>query len=96
MNDNTERKACCAAVAGWWTVIYVLAFVLLQWLLYLLFMSTRPAWLLSLWGPGTTWEYVQRIWFLGIAAAKVSCFALAIVSLWLTLWARQLRKKPSS
>jgi hypothetical protein len=96
MNDNFEKKVCSAGVAGWWTLLVVAAFLLLQWVLYLLIMSSRPAWLLSLWGPGVNWQYVQNFWFLALVFLKVSMLVLALVSLWLTLWARQLRKGAGS
>lgn len=96
MNDNFEKKVRGAGVAGWWTVLVAVAFLLLQWVLYLFLMSSRPVWLLSLWGRGVTWEYVQNLWFLALAFLKVSVLVLALVSLWLTLWARQLRKGAGS
>jgi hypothetical protein len=52
MNDF-EKKVRAAAVAGWWTVLIAVLFVTLQWIIYLVVMSDRPAWLLSMWGPGT-------------------------------------------
>jgi hypothetical protein len=47
---------------------------------------------LSLWGPGVDWNFVQHVWFWGTAAFKLCLWVLALLVIWLTLWARQLRK----
>ena len=63
MNDIFEQRVRAAAVAGWWTFLIAAGFLMLQWVLYLLFMSARPGWLLSLWGPGANWPTVQNLSF---------------------------------
>jgi hypothetical protein len=80
MNDVLEKRVKAAAVAGWWTVLIVLGFILLQWLAYLAAMSARPAWLLSLWGPNITWDFVQNVWFWGVATLKFRMFLSALVA----------------
>ncbi len=95
MNDAFEIKVSSAAIAGWWTLLIAAVFLIFQWLAYLLIMSTQPAWLLSLWGPGVNWETVRHVWFWILAIFKFSLWLLALVVLWLTLWARQLRKHGS-
>jgi hypothetical protein len=93
MNGVFEKRVKAAAVAVWWTLLIDVGFILIQWIMYLLVMSARPAWALSLWGPGTTWSFVQTVWFWGIVIMKFCVWLLALVALWLTLWARQLRKR---
>jgi hypothetical protein len=93
MNDPFEKRVRAAAVAGWWTLLVAVGFILIQWILYLLVMSARPAWVPSLWGPGFDWPFVKTVWFWGLAFMKVCIWPLALVALWLTLWARQLRKR---
>jgi hypothetical protein len=95
MNDDFERKVRGAGVAGWWTVLASAAVLLLQWVAYLLVMSSRPAWILSLWGS-TSWLEVQHLWLLATGFLKIFVMVLAILCLWLTLWARQLRKGGSA
>ena len=95
MNDDFERKVRGAGVAGWWTVLASAAVLLLQWVAYLLVMSSRPAWILSLWGS-TSWLEVQHLWLLATGFLKIFVTVLAILCLWLTLWARQLRKGGSA
>jgi hypothetical protein len=79
-------------VAGWWTVLIACGFLTLVWLAYLCLMSSRPAWLLGLWGPDIHWSDVQYISLWAIAAFKLVLWLLALVVVWLTLWAWQLKK----
>src|SRR5512136_2995139 len=100
MDDVFEKRIRTAAIAGWWTVLIAIGFVLIQWFGYRLIVSAQPAWFLSWWGPGPgtnlTWSTVQKIWFWGLVAIKICIWPLVLVTLWLTLWARQLRKRLSS
>ena len=94
MSDVFEKRVRAAAVAGWWTLLVDVGFLLIQWIAYRLAMSAHPAWLLSLWwGPDITWSSVQTMWFWGLAIMKICILPLALATLWLTLWARQLRKR---
>jgi hypothetical protein len=93
MNDMFEKKVRAAAVAGWWVVLIAYALLLVTWVAYLVIVSARPAWLLSMWGRGdVSWAFVQTVsvWFMGVF--KLFIWLLILVVLWLTLWARQLRK----
>jgi hypothetical protein len=92
MNDLFEKRIRAAAVAGWWTLLIAAGFVTLQWIVYLVAMSARPAWVLSMWGPGVDWAFVQQVWFWGIVFLKGILWLMALVVIWLTLWARRLRK----
>lgn len=91
MNDF-EKKVRAAAVAGWWVVLIALAFLLILWIAYLIFIPARPAWLAAMWGPGMDWPFIQIVWFWGIFAFEFCWWLLVLAVLWLTLWARQLRK----
>jgi hypothetical protein len=91
MNADFERHVRRAAVAGWWTVLAAAGVLLLQWLAYLIVMSFRPAVVLSLWGS-SDWAQVQHLWLLATGAWKIFVAVLATLCLWLTLWARELRK----
>ncbi|MGA2617773.1 MAG: hypothetical protein ABSF26_09195 [Thermoguttaceae bacterium] len=93
MNDVFEQRVRAAAVAGWWTVLITLGVVTLQWVVYLAVMSARPAWFLAMWGPGVDWTFVHSVWFWGIAILKFVAWLTALAAVWLTLWARQLRKR---
>jgi len=92
MNDSYEKKVRAAAVAGWWVVLIGYVLLTVVWLVYLAFVTTRPAWMLAMWGQEVTWDFMQTLslWFLGVF--KLFLWFLFLAALWLTLWARQLRK----
>jgi hypothetical protein len=96
MDDSFHGKVHAAAVAAWWTLLIAAAFLTLQWLAFLGIMAARPAWVVSLWGPGETWESIRTIWFQALLFLKVTLWPLVLAALWLTFWARQLRKSPRS
>jgi len=93
MNDTFEKKVRAAAVAGWWVVLVATGFLTLQWLVYLAVTNTKPAWFPALWGPGVDWPFVQSVWFWVTVVFKFFVWLLVLAVLWLTLWARQLRKQ---
>jgi hypothetical protein len=92
MNDSFEKKVRAAAVATWWVVLIGYALLIVTWAAYLGFVTTRPAWLIGMWGQDVTWDFMQTVslWFLGVF--KLFLWFLFLAALWLTLWARQLRK----
>jgi hypothetical protein len=92
MNDNFESRIRCATVAGWWTLVIAVALFLIQWIVYLLLVPAQPAWLLTLWGPGATWQEIRTLWFWFLVFFKAFLLLVALLLVWLTLWARQLRK----
>ena len=91
--DAFERKVQSAAVAGWWTLLIAAGFLTIQWIAYLIVMSTRPAWILFLLGTGLTWNSVQIVWFWAAMVFKLCLWLAAVIVLWLTLWARQMRRR---
>ena len=92
MNDPFDKKVRAAAIAGWWVVLIGYVLLTVIWVAYLVLVSARPAWLLSMWGGDVTWDFMQvvSLWFLGVF--KLFLWFLILIVLWLTLWARQLRK----
>ena len=96
MENAFRAKVRAAAVAAWWTLLIAWAVVVLGWLLYLLFMQAKPAWFLSLVGPGATWENLGPIWFKAILVMKLGLWPIAVAAIWLSLWARHLRVGPPS
>ena len=92
MNDTFEKKVRAAAVAGWWGVLIAVGYLTLIWLIYLAVTSSRPAWLLTMWGPGVDWPFVQSVWFWVMVAFKFCVWLTILAVVWLTLWARQLHK----
>jgi hypothetical protein len=95
MNDDFERKVQSAALAGWWTVLVAAAVLLIQWVVYHVVISsplTLVPLVLSAWGSDS-WPEVHHLWLLGNVVLKALVFILALPCLWLTLWAKQLRKR---
>jgi hypothetical protein len=92
MNEEFEKKVRAAAVAGWWVILIGYALLLVTWVVYLALMSARPVWLLAMWGHDVTWDFMQTVslWLMGVF--KLFLWLLFLAALWLTLWARQLRK----
>ena len=92
MNEALENKVRAAAVAGWWVVLIGYALLTLTWAAYLALVSARHEWMRALWGPDVSWDFMQvvSLWFLGVF--KLFLWFLILLVLWLTLWARQLRK----
>jgi len=93
MNDVFEKRVRAAAVAGWWALLIAVGCITLHWLIYLVVISARPAWFLSVCGPDVDWTFIQRVWFWAIVFQKFSVWPTALAVIWLTLWARQLRKQ---
>jgi hypothetical protein len=93
MNDPFEKKVRAAGVAAWWVVLIGYVLLTLVWLVYLVLIANRPAWLLAMWGPNVGWDFMQTVslWFMG--GFKLFLWFLLLTALWLTLWARQLRKR---
>jgi hypothetical protein len=73
--------------------LVAIVFLALVWFMFLALMSARPAWLQSLLGPGVTWEYVQNVGFWAVSIFKVCVWLMAVVVVWLSIWARQLRTR---
>ena len=93
MNDVFQQRVRAAAIAAWWTVLIAVGYLTLVWVLFVAMMSARPSWYQSLLGPGVSWEYAQNVSFWAVAIFKVCIWLMALVAMWLTLWARQLGKR---
>jgi hypothetical protein len=92
MNEDRAKRVRSAAIAGWWTIGAAVGFLMVQWVAYLVFSEFRPGWLQVMWGRDMSWEAVQMVWLLMGAVFKLCVWVMALVVLWLTLWARRLAK----
>ena len=92
MNNPLQQRVQAAAVAGWWVILIGLLFLTIQWIAYLWVMDTKPEWMPALWGPGITWAVIQSVWFGMVVVFKVIMWVMLLLVLWLTLWARRLKK----
>lgn len=95
MDGTFEKRLGAAVFAAWWTIVIGALFVTFTWAAYMLFIYTRPGWLLTLWGGGALdWAQVQMIFIIFVAAFKLLLFLLVMVTICLTLWLRRLRQIP--
>jgi hypothetical protein len=92
MNDVFERRVMAAAVALWWVVLLATGLLLWGGIAYLVAIHAQPPWFLSLWGPDVSWAYIQNVGLWSIVVLKLMVLLMAFVALWLTFWARQLRR----
>ena len=92
MTDPFERRVQSAAVAGWWTVLITVIVLTVQWFLLRWIAMDPESWIRSLWKPFYDADVLHlALWLIGVW--KLCLWLLASVALWLTLWARQLRKR---
>jgi hypothetical protein len=87
-----DRRLRAAVRAGAWLLLVPFGLLVLQWFAYLAVMAARPAWFLSLWGPGVDWALVQTLWLGAVVALKLFFWFHLIAVLWGALWASMLRK----
>ncbi len=93
MNESLAKRVKAAAGAGWCTLIIGAVWLTASWCAFLLFMRYQPGWVRTLWGgDAVTWEYYQRMALPFFGVFKLILFAIAMASIWLSLWTRKLRK----
>jgi len=92
MNDPFTQRVRAAAVAGWWTVLLGAAWLLIAWLFILVILAAEPAWMLTLWGGHLDWNEFHRVIVTAMAAFKLILFVAVLVTIWLSFWARRLRR----
>jgi hypothetical protein len=92
MNDDFQQRVRAAAIAGSWVVAFAATLLVFSWIAYLVIISVQPPWLLSMWGPDLSWDYVQNVWFWANVTVKLIVWLMALAALWLTFWPRQLQK----
>jgi hypothetical protein len=92
MNEAFEKKVRAAAVAGWSVILIGYALLIVTWLVYLGLVSARPEWIRAMWGQDVSWDFMQLVslWLIGVF--KLFLWFSVLVVLWLSLWARQLRR----
>jgi hypothetical protein len=92
MEEGLSKRVRAAAIAGWWTLAVAVGFGLLLGLASIGFLSCRPDWVVRFWGPDITWATIYAVTLWMFAVYKVFTLILLIVAVWLSLWARRLRK----
>ena len=93
MDKRLPKRVGAAAAAGWWTILIAVVWLLIGWLAFLAIMRARPGWLLYCWGGGDlTWSTVHTIWLWFFGVFKVAVPVAVLIVVWLSLWARQLKR----
>lgn len=87
-----HAKVRSAAIAGWWTLLFAAGFALLLWISYTVLIKPHPPWVLSVMGPDLKWSTIQTLYLWIFSVYRLIVWILLLVVLWLTLWARQLRR----
>ncbi len=93
MNEDLVKKVRAAAGATWWVVLIGAIWMTVGYLIWLAFMHGRPAWLLDLYGGAELdWCGFQIVVLFFFGLLKLGLFALVGAAIWLTLFARRLRR----
>jgi len=92
MNDTLAQRVRSAAIAGWWTLLIGAIWLTVGWAAILILLGAEPAWLLRLWGGHTNWQQVNDLILWMYAAFKLILFVAVLVTIWLSFWARRLRR----
>lgn len=92
MNDHFTFRVRSAAVAGWWTILIAVAFLILVTAGYQTALHCRPDWMLRLWGPDITWVDFQHMCLWAIIVFRLALWLMILTAIWLSLWARRLRR----
>lgn len=90
--DAFQKRLRAATVAGWWTMLVAVIFNIVQWSLFMCVLYTKPDWVLSVFGPHASWEFIQHMlmWFIG--AFKLATWIMLMIVICSTIFSRQLSK----
>ena len=95
MNGTFAQRVRSAAVTGWWTILINMIWMTAAWLLWiLLILPCKPSWVIDLWGGSEflDWQKIYDVFFTFMAVWKLILFVFLMVTIWLSLWARKLKK----
>jgi hypothetical protein len=93
MNGEFEKRLRTAVRAAWCTIIGGVVMMTATWLGSLWIMHAQPDWIRTMWGgQSLTWDQMQTtiLWFFSIF--KLILWTAMLGALFLTLWARNLKK----
>ena len=93
MNDTYTKRVSAAAAAGWWTVLVGVLWLTFGWLAWMAILHFKPDWLLTLW-VGMSWDDAREFMILFLGTAKMILLVCFLATLWLTFWARGMKRLP--
>ena len=87
------KRVRAAAGAGWWTMLIVLIYALLQWCGFLAIIHYQPYWIRSWWGGGDLdWPEIHQLLLLFQAIFELVMLVALVVVVWMSIWARKLKR----
>ena len=93
MNEDLVKKVRAAAGATWWVVIIGFIWLTVAYFVWLGMMHYCTPLVRDMWGGGgleRSQIQTLSLWFFG--ALKLALFGLLFAAIWLTLFARHLRR----
>ncbi len=91
MDDLLHKKVRAAAVAGWWTLLIAVIFLTVVWGVFLAMLHCQCPFAKAVWG-GASWDMMLSISIWAMAAFKLVIWTMFLVVVWLTIWARKLKR----
>jgi hypothetical protein len=91
MDDLFHKRVRAAAIAGWWTLLVAIIIHLLALSGLLCILHHHPAWVTGMWG-NIGWDTIQNVGIWMIAIYRVIVWVLVLIVVWLSLWARRLKR----
>ncbi len=92
MKDTFEAKLSAAARAGWKVLLAFAAILMVQYSIYLYIAASNGVLAVLLLGSGVSWSQIQTLWIWMMTAFKVCFISSMLFNLWISLWAKELRK----
>lgn len=91
MNDLLYNKLRAAAGAAWWTLLVGFGILLLVSAWFILALHIRPDWAPPVWA-GVSWDTVEGVGLTIIATFKLLLWMILLVAVFLSVWARRLKR----
>ena len=91
MDDLLYKKVHAAASAGWWTLLVAVIFATIVWAAFLAMGHCKCPCVSAMWG-GVSWDTIQTVAIWAMAAFKIVIWTIFLVVVWLTIWARKLKR----
>jgi hypothetical protein len=92
MDDTLDKRLRAIVGAGWRAALIGACVYMAAWVLYLVVMHARPAWLLDLWGGALDWPTVQTVSLCFFGALKALWFVFLFGVLFVALLRHQLKR----
>ena len=91
MDDLLYKKVRAAASAGWWTLLVAVILATVAWGVFLAMHHCKCPCVSAMWG-GVSPDTMLNVALWMIAAFKLVIWTIFLIVVWLTIWARKLRK----